>query len=253
MSRVVSAALIIIGDEILSGRTADANLRYIARRLDSLGVRLKQVRVVPDEQDAIVAAVNECRAAHDYVMTTGGIGPTHDDITAAAIAVAFGRPLIRNPEITAILEDAYRDSGRDLNEARLSMADTPEGVSLIDNPVSGAPGWQIENVFVFAGVPKIMQAMFESMTHRLTGGEPLRERAVIVDIGEGALAADLAEIQNRHAALSIGSYPYYRGGAFGVKLVLRGTDDGELDTAVDEVIEALRDLGGDPTIETPDA
>lgn len=249
MSRVVSAALIIIGDEILSGRTADANLRYIARRLDSLGVRLKQVRVVPDEQDAIVAAVNECRAAHDYVMTTGGIGPTHDDITAAAIAVAFGRPLIRNPEIAAILEDAYRDSGLDLNPARLSMADTPEGVSLIDNPVSGVPGWQIENVFVFAGVPKIMQAMFESMTHRLTGGEPLRERAVIVDIGEGTLAADLAEIQNRHAALSIGSYPYYRGGAFGVKLVLRGTDDAELDAAVEELMAVLRELGGNPRIE----
>ena len=249
MSRVVSAALIIIGDEILSGRTADENLGYIARRLDTLGVRLKQVRVVPDEQDTIVAAVNECRAAHDYVMTTGGIGPTHDDITAAAIAAAFGRPLIRNPEITAILEDAYRDSGLDLNPARLSMADTPEGVSLIDNPVSGAPGWQIENVFVFAGVPKIMQAMFESMTHRLTGGEPLRERAVIVDIGEGALAADLAEIQNRHSALSIGSYPYYRGGAFGVKLVLRGTDDGELDAAVEELMAVLRELGGNPRIE----
>ena len=249
MSRVVSAALIIIGDEILSGRTADENLGYIARRLDTLGVRLKQVRVVPDEQDAIVAAVNECRAAHDYVMTTGGIGPTHDDITAAAIAAAFGRPPSRNPEITAILEDAYRDSGLDLNPARLSMADTPEGVSLIDNPVSGAPGWQIENVFVFAGVPKIMQAMFESMTHRLTGGEPLRERAVIVDIGEGALAADLAEIQNRHSALSIGSYPYYRGGAFGVKLVLRGTDDGELDAAVEELMAVLRELGGNPRIE----
>ena len=249
MSRVVSAALIIIGDEILSGRTADENLGYIARRLDTLGVRLKQVRVVPDEQDTIVAAVNECRAAHDYVMTTGGIGPTHDDITAAAIAAAFGRPLIRNPEITAILEDAYRDSGLDLNPARLSMADTPEGVSLIDNPVSGAPGWQIKNVFVFAGVPKIMQAMFESMTHRLTGGEPLRERAVIVDIGEGALAADLAEIQNRHSALSIGSYPYYRGGAFGVKLVLRGTDDGELDAAVEELMAVLRELGGNPRIE----
>jgi len=249
VSRVVSAALIIIGDEILSGRTADENLGYIARRLDTLGVRLKQVRVVPDEQDTIVAAVNECRAAHDYVMTTGGIGPTHDDITAAAIAAAFGRPLIRNPEITAILEDAYRDSGLDLNPARLSMADTPEGVSLIDNPVSGAPGWQIENVFVFAGVPKIMQAMFESMTHRLTGGEPLRERAVIVDIGEGALAADLAEIQNRHSALSIGSYPYYRGGAFGVKLVLRGTDDGELDAAVEELMAVLRELGGNPRIE----
>lgn len=253
MTRVVTAALIIIGDEILSGRTADMNLRYIAKRLDALGVRLSEARVVADNQDAIVAAVNQCRAAHDYVMTTGGIGPTHDDITAAAIAAAFGRRLIRNPEIVAILEDAYRDSGLELNQARLSMADTPEGAVLIENPVSGAPGWQIENVFVFAGVPKIMQAMFESMTHRLTGGEPLRERVVLVDLGEGSLATALEDIQKRHAALSIGSYPNYHGGRFSVKLVLRGTDDGELDTAVDEVIEALRDLGGDPTIETSDA
>ena len=249
MSRIVTAALIIIGDEILSGRTADVNLRYIAERLNSLGVRLIEARVVADKEDAIVDAVNHCRATYDYVMTTGGIGPTHDDITAAAIAKAFGRPLIRNPAIVAILEDAYRDSEHELNEARLSMANTPEGAELIDNPVSGAPGWQVENVFVFAGVPKIMQAMFESITHRLTGGEPLRERSVIVDIGEGTLAAALEDIQNRHAALSIGSYPYYRGGAFGVKLVLRGTDEAELDAAMDEVVAALRDLGGNPRIE----
>ena len=249
MTKIVTAALIIIGDEILSGRTADVNLRYIAGRLNSLGVRLAEARVVADKQDAIVAALNECRARDDYVMTTGGIGPTHDDITAAAVAAAFDRPLIRHPEIVAILENAYRGSDMELNEARLSMADTPEGATLIDNPVSGAPGWQIENVFVFAGVPKIMQAMFESMTHRLTGGEPLRERSIVVDIGEGTLASALSDIQDRHPNLSIGSYPYYRGGAFGVKLVLRGTDDAELDTAAEEVIAALQDLGGNPRIE----
>jgi len=249
MTKIVTAALIIIGDEILSGRTADVNLRYIAGRLNSLGVRLAEARVVADKQDAIVAALNECRARYDYVMTTGGIGPTHDDITAAAVAAAFDRPLIRHPEIVAILENAYRGSDMELNEARLSMADTPEGATLIDNPVSGAPGWQIENVFVFAGVPKIMQAMFESMTHRLTGGEPLRERSIVVDIGEGTLASALSDIQDRHPNLSIGSYPYYRGGAFGVKLVLRGTDDAELDTAAEEVIAALQDLGGNPRIE----
>ncbi|MFP6729913.1 MAG: molybdopterin-binding protein [Alphaproteobacteria bacterium] len=249
MTKIVTAALIIIGDEILSGRTADVNLRYIAGRLNSLGVRLAEARVVADKQDAIVAALNECRARYDYVLTTGGIGPTHDDITAAAVAAAFDRPLIRHPEIVAILENAYRGSDMELNEARLSMADTPEGATLIDNPVSGAPGWQIENVFVFAGVPKIMQAMFESMTHRLTGGEPLRERSIVVDIGEGTLASALSDIQDRHPNLSIGSYPYYRGGAFGVKLVLRGTDDAELDTAAEEVIAALQDLGGNPRIE----
>lgn len=249
MTRIVTAALVIIGDEILSGRTTELNLQYIAKRLNTLGVRLSEVRVVADKQDAIVAAVNACRAAHDYVMTTGGIGPTHDDITAAAIAAAFDRPLIRNPEIVAILEEGYKGSGLELNESRLSMADTPEGVVLIDNPVSGAPGWQIENVFVFAGVPKIMQAMFDSMTHRLTGGVPLRERSIIVDIGEGTLAAGLSNIQDNHPALSIGSYPYYRGGAFGVKLVLRGIDDAELDTAVEELLVVLRDLGGNPRIE----
>lgn len=246
---VVTAGLIIIGDEILSGRTADVNLRYIAERLNSLGVRLAEARVVADKQGAIVAALNELRSRYDYVMTTGGIGPTHDDITAAAVAKAFGRPLIRNPDIVAILQDAYRGSELELNEARLSMADTPEGATLIDNPVSGAPGWQIENVFVFAGVPKIMQAMFESMTHRLTGGEPLRERSIVVDIGEGTLASALSDIQDRHRSLSIGSYPYYRGGAFGVKLVLRGTDDAELDAAAEEVVAALRALGGNPRIE----
>ena len=249
MSPIVTAALIIIGDEILSGRTTDANLPYIAKRLNQLGVRLREVRVVPDVEAEIVAAVNHCRAAFDYVMTTGGIGPTHDDITAAAIAVAFERPLIRNPEIVAILEESYRGSQMELNEARLSMADTPEGATLIDNPVSGAPGWQMENVFVFPGVPKIMQAMFESMTHRMTGGVPLMERAVLVDIGEGSLAAALSDIQDRHEALSIGSYPYYHGGAFGVKLVLRGTDAAELEHATDEVVAALRELGGNPKIE----
>ncbi|MCH8333903.1 hypothetical protein IIC65_08220, partial [Candidatus Sumerlaeota bacterium] len=159
--------------EILSGRTRDANLAFLGRRLNELGIRLREVRVVADDEDAIVAAVNACRAAFDYVFTTGGIGPTHDDITAAAIAKAFGQKLIRNPAAVEILLASYARSGLEVNEARLSMADTPEHASLIENPVSGAPGFRLENVFVFAGVPKIMQAMFDGMTHLLTGGEPV--------------------------------------------------------------------------------
>jgi molybdopterin-biosynthesis enzyme MoeA-like protein len=193
--------------------------------------------------------VNHCRANFDYVFTTGGIGPTHDDITAAAIAKAFGQTLIRNAEAVAILEAAYQRSGLELNEARLSMADTPEHATLLDNPVSGAPGFQVENVFVFAGVPKIMQAMFDGMTHRLTGGEPLRERSVAVDLGEGNIATTLVEVEDRHHGVTIGSYPYYHSGSFGVKLVLRGTDDDALDAAAAELVAALTALGGNPYIE----
>ena len=249
MADTVTAALVIIGDEILSGRTQDANLAYIGRRLNQLGIRLREVRVVADDEDAIVAAVNHLRAAFDYVFTTGGIGPTHDDITAAAIAKAFGQKLIRNPQAVAILEASYARSGLELNEARLSMADTPEHASLIDNPVSGAPGIQVENVFVFAGVPKIMQAMFDGMTHRLTGGAPLRERSVAVDLGEGNIAATLVEVEDRHDGVTIGSYPYYHSGSFGVKLVLRGTDEAALDAAAAELLAALTALGGNPYIE----
>ncbi len=253
MSRTVTAALIIIGDEILSGRTRDANLAFLGRRLNELGIRLKEVRVVADDEDAIVAAVNACRAAFDYVFTTGGIGPTHDDITAASIAKAFGQKLIRNPQAVEILLASYARSGLEVNEARLSMADTPEHASLIENPVSGAPGIHIENVFVFAGVPKIMQAMFDGMTHLLTGGAPLAERSVAVDLGEGTIAETLIEVQDRFDGVTIGSYPYYHSGSFGVKLVLRGTDDGQLDAAAADLIAALGALGGNPYIENQKA
>ena len=249
MSRTVTAALIIIGDEILSGRTKDANLAFLGRRLNELGIRLKEVRVVADDEDAIIAAVNTCRAAFDYVFTTGGIGPTHDDITAASIAKAFGQKLIRNPQAVEILLASYARSGFEVNEARLSMANTPEHASLIENPVSGAPGIQIENVFVFAGVPKIMQAMFDGMTHLLTGGAPLEERSVAVDLGEGTIAETLVEVQDRFDGVTIGSYPYYHSGSFGVKLVLRGTDDSQLDAAAADLIAALGALGGNPYIE----
>jgi molybdopterin-biosynthesis enzyme MoeA-like protein len=202
------------------------------------------VRVIPDVEETIVTTVNELRARFAYVFTTGGIGPTHDDITAAAIAKAVGRKLIRHPEALAILTRQYAPG--DLNEARLKMADTPEGATLIENPVSGAPGFQIENVFVMAGVPMIMQAMLEGLRHRLVGGAPVLSRAVRADLPEGRVAEGLSALQSRYADLDIGSYPFFRQGKIGVSLVLRGTDAERLAAAVAETMELVRGLGGHP-------
>ncbi len=168
--KAITACVIIIGNEILSGRTAEANLRYLGRRLGELGVHLHEARVIPDTEDAIVTAVNQCRTIFDYVFTTGGIGPTHDDITSQSVAKAFGVPIKRNPDAVARLRAYY--GAQHLNEARLKMANVPEGAHLINNPVSGAPGFEIGNVWVLAGVPSIMRVMFEGVTYRLTGGPP---------------------------------------------------------------------------------
>jgi molybdenum cofactor synthesis domain-containing protein len=240
-AKTYTAALLIVGNEILSGRTTDANLPYIAGRLNTLGIRLSEVRVVPDIESEIVDAVNMLRARYTYVFTTGGIGPTHDDITADCVAKAFGVPLIEHPEARRRLQERYDESGIELNEARLRMARTPEGATLIDNPVSAAPGFQVENVFVMAGVPKIMQAMFESLRERLVGGEPLLSRSIACHLPEGMLAQGLGEIQARHDGVDIGSYPSYSSVGFGVAVVLRHTDPAALDaTAV------IRALGGEP-------
>ncbi len=244
MTRTVTAALIVIGNEILSGRTRDANLAHIAAGLDSIGVLLREVRVVADEESAIADAVNALRPIHDYVLTTGGIGPTHDDITAASVAKAFGVPLERNARAVARLEAFYAGRGVEINEARLRMTEMPAGATLIDNPVSGAPGFQIENVFVMAGVPQIMQAMFEGVKSRLAGGAPMRTRTVAVNLPEGLIAQALEGVQKRHSDVAIGSYPYYGGRAFGVKLVLRATDETPLGAAVAELKEMLAELGG---------
>lgn len=240
----VTAALLIIGNEILSGRTKDANLGYLAERLTAMGIRLSEVRVVPDIEAEIVAAVNALRAKFTYVFTTGGIGPTHDDITAGSVAAAFGLPLTEHAQARAILEKRYAETGVELNEARLRMAKTPEGAMLIENPVSGAPGFQTGNVFVMAGVPKIMQAMFESLRDRLVGGPPLLSRGIFCNLPEGALAKGLGEIQARHPDADIGSYPSYSMDGFRVTLVLRHTDAAALQGAVDEVISMIADLGG---------
>ncbi len=239
----MTAALIVIGNEVLSGRTKDTNLPYLAARLDDIGVRLKEARVVPDEEDAIAGAVNECRGSYDYVFTTGGIGPTHDDITAQSVAKAFGVALRRHPEAVARLERHY--SPGEFNEARLRMANIPEGGSLIDNPVSAAPGFQVGNVFVLAGVPAIMRAMFEGLKHRLVGGEPLLSCTIKTTLPEGVVAQGLGTLQARFPDVEIGSYPSFGRREPGVRVVLRSIDARRLDQATKELIEVVRSLKGD--------
>ncbi len=246
--RTVTACLVVIGNEILSGRTKDANLPFLATNLNALGVRLMEARVIPDIEDTIVATINEVRAKFDYVFTTGGIGPTHDDITADAIAKAFGVALPEHPEAVARLARHY-GSPELFTPARRRMARVPQGGILIDNPVSTAPGFQIGNVFVMAGVPMIVEAMFGSLKHRLVGGKPMLSRAVKVNLPEGAIAQPLTDLQARYADLEIGSYPAFRQGRVMTSLVLRGTEAARLDQAARELAGILRSLGGDPSID----
>ncbi len=245
-SQTVTAALLIIGNEILSGRTKDANLPYLAEKLNLAGVRLKEARIVTDDEAEIVAAVNALRARYDYVFTTGGIGPTHDDITSESIAKAFGVPLERHPEAVRRLEAHYQPG--QLNEARLRMANIPQGGALVDNPVSHAPGFRIGNVFVMAGVPRIMQAMLDNILPQLRGGAPTLARTVSCGLPEGVIAEGLGALQRRYPLVEIGSYPYFRSGSFGVSLVLRSTDAALLAEATDAVAALVRDLGDDPTV-----
>lgn len=241
----VTACLLIIGNEILSGRTKDQNLAFIGARLNDLGIRLMEVRVLPDVEPVIIEALNAVRRRFDYVFTTGGIGPTHDDITAECVAKAFGRPLVVSPQARAILEAHYQSlgGGGQLTEARLRMARTPEGAVLIENPVSKAPGFQIENVFVMAGIPSIMQSMFASLQHRLIGGRPLKSRTLAVEMGESFVADGLARLQERYADVEIGSYPFNRAGVFGTRLVLRATEEDRLAAAAAELEVLVAGLG----------
>ena len=245
-----TAAVLIIGDEILSGRTADTNLNTIARFLAALGIDLKEARTVGDVPAQIVSALNALRATHDYVFTTGGIGPTHDDITADCVAEAFGVPLLEHPEAVAILERRYADG--DFNAARRRMTRVPLGGTLIANPVSDAPGFQVENVFVMAGVPKIMTAMLEDVAPRLRTGAVVHSRTLrVVGVGEGAVAATLTAAARADRDLSFGSYPFGVGsdGEIGTNLVVRGRDAVSLDGAVARLKAALAAEG----IETRDA
>ncbi len=228
-SRKVAAALVIIGDEILSGRTVDKNLSYLANWLNEAGVQLSEVRVVADDETAIVEAVNACRASYDYVFTTGGIGPTHDDITAECIARAFGVEVVESDEALAIMTARH---GGGMNEARRKMASVPLGATLIENRVSGAPGFQMENVFVLAGIPAVMQAMLESLRDRIEGATPVRSATVIVYAPESKLAADVAAVHDGHEDVSLGSYPFFRDGIGGAEIVVRSVDEAALAAAV---------------------
>jgi molybdenum cofactor synthesis domain-containing protein len=237
----VTACILVIGNEILSGRTQDANLSFLASNLNVLGIRVMEARVIPDATATIVATVNECRAKFDYVFTTGGIGPTHDDITAASIAEAFGVPLVRTDEALAMLKAQYPPDK--LNEARLRMADTPQGSILLDNPVSRAPGFQVENVFVMPGVPEIMRAMFDGFKHRLAGGKPMLSRTVSCYTHEGVLADGLRVVQERYTDVEIGSYPFRRGSQGGVSLVARGQDRARVDAAARDLHALIQSVG----------
>lgn len=231
--KTYTAAALIIGNEILSGRTLDKNTQYIGEHLTKVGIPLVEVRVIPDVEEKIVHAVNMLRAKVDYVFTTGGIGPTHDDITAASIAVAFEVPLIRHPEAYEILLSYYKKE--DLTEARLKMAQTPEGASLVPNPVSGAPGFQMDNVYVMAGVPNIMRGMLDSIIPTLKGGPEILCETIEAPMAESALAEGLGAIQEQFPSVNIGSYPQYREGTYSVSVVLRGTDSQLLEQASDAV------------------
>lgn len=219
-----TAAVLLIGDEILSGRTKDKNLGFIADYLTAIGIDLKEARVVSDQEEEIVNAVNALRHRYTYVFTTGGIGPTHDDITADAVARAFGVPASHDPKAVEILLAYFREMGREPNEARMRMARVPEGASLIDNPVSKAPGFQIGNLFVMAGVPKIMNAMMDDVAKRLTRGVPMQSRQVEFRGGEGDAAKPLGEIQKAFPSVVIGSYPFQAPDGFATNLVLRSRD-----------------------------
>lgn len=233
IDKIYTAAVLIIGNEILSGRTLDKNTQYIGETLNKAGVRLMEVRIVPDIESMVVHAVNRLRTQYDYLFTTGGIGPTHDDITAQCIANAFEVPLIRHPEAYEILLGYY--GKEDLTDARLKMAMTPEGAKLIPNPVSGAPGFQTDNVFTMAGVPKIMQGMLDHVVHTLKGGAPVLSETVEVRAQESEIADALSDVQDAYPDIDIGSYPQYSSDGPRVAIVLRGTDRNNLDNAVKDV------------------
>ncbi len=230
-----TAAMLVIGDEILSGRTRDANMFFLAGELASRGIDLQEVRIVSDVHDRIVAALNDLRGGYDHVFTSGGIGPTHDDITADAVAAAFGAGLGIRDDARAILAAHYDRAGLELNAARLRMARIPDGAVLIENPVSSAPGFTMGNVHVMAGVPAVFQAMVASVLPLLTGGQPLYSQALTVMRGEGEIAADLSALATAHPDLSIGCYPFQRNGAYGAQIVVRGADGAAVDAAIVEL------------------
>lgn len=241
--RIYTAALIIIGDEILSGRTQDANLAYLAKWLGVQGIRLKEVRVISDDMEAIGAAVNALRVAHDYLFTTGGIGPTHDDITVDAIAAALGREVIVHPDARAILADHYGDQ---LTEARLRMARTPAGASLIENPRTKAPGIRVDNIFIMAGVPMITQGMLAALDGQLEGGAPVLSRTVAAWTQESKVADVLKQAERGNPGVQIGSYPFWREGKTGANFVIRSTSTAQLAEVAEQLMAGLTQIGITP-------
>jgi len=240
-----SAAVLVIGNEILSGRTQDTNTSWIAQKLGEKGINLRESRVVPDEKDKIIAALDALRTAYDYVLTTGGIGPTHDDITADSVAEALGYELEENRQAVEILHQHYGPDN--VTPARLRMARMPKGAELIANPVSGAPGFAIENIYVMAGVPQIMQGMLENVLEMLTPGRPIYARTYNCDIQESELAEDLNDLQAKYIYVQIGSYPNFRRGVKGVAVVLRSLEESALEDAANDLLDILRQKGQEPT------
>lgn len=245
--RIYTAGLVVIGDEILSGRTHDKNIAQVASWLQVQGIRLSEVRVVPDVMDRIVEAVNALREAYDYLFTTGGIGPTHDDITVDAVAQAMGVPVVIHPEAKAMLERYYASIGKELTEARLRMARVPEGAELIPNRMSGAPGIKLGNLHLMAGVPHITAGMLDALTGTLEGGAPLLSETVGCWTPESEVADILRQVEQAHPQCQIGSYPFFREGRVGANFVVRSTREDKLQSCVDSLCDGLATAGFDFT------
>ena len=241
---VSTAGIIIIGDEILSGRTNDTNINWIATELNNIGVRLIEARIISDDSETIIETVKTFTKKFTYVFSCGGIGPTHDDITTESIARAFNQKLVKDLEAMRRLKIHYEGTNIEFNEARQKMAIIPTNSILIDNPVSAAPGYKIENLFVFAGVPKIMQGMFSTISYDLVGGIKLMSKTVSSNVGEGLIAKDLEQIEKKFKAVKIGSYPYFKPGNFGTSIVLRSEYQSLLNQASEAVLSAIIKLGG---------
>ena len=240
--RIWTAALLVIGDEILSGRTQDRNVAQIAKWLNLQGIRLAEVRIVPDVVEKIAAAVNALRAGNDYLFTTGGIGPTHDDITVDSIAHALGVPVVVHPRAKASLEAYYATRGG-VTDARLRMARVPEGAELIDNPMSGAPGIRVGDIFILAGVPHIATVMLEALSGTLEGGRPVLSRTIGSFTPESEVADILGAVEAAHPGTQIGSYPFFKEGRVGANFVVRATDEALLEACVSELARRLREAG----------
>jgi len=245
--RIWTAALLVIGDEILSGRTQDKNVAQVAIWLNEQGIRLAEVRIVPDVIEPIAEAVNELRAGNDYLFTTGGIGPTHDDITVDAIAAAFGVRVVIHPAAREMLERFYATRGG-LNEARLRMARVPEGAELLENPLSGAPGVKIANVYIMAGVPSITATMLQALSGKLQGGRPVVSMTVGAFVPESEVADLLRETEAGHEGVSIGSYPFTKDGRFGANFVIRSEDEAIAQQCVEELSSGLFKAGYEPAL-----